>query len=361
MDTPVVLVFRTGHLGDTLASLPAIRAIREAHAGARLVLMTDRNAVKPGAVTSWDVVGPLRLFEDVTYLPVPTRFTDLVVAARAIRSLKPSRLYYLPPMPRTRWQVARDWLFFRICCSIQDGVGLRPTGAYPVRDRDGALVRISSERERLLNWVTPFLDRPQPARAPSFRAEPRPEDRDRARVMLEAAGIASGTLIAIGAGSKVQATRWPEDRFEMTGRELLKSRSDLRLVVLGSAPERELGDRLCRAWGARAHNLAGALSIWESGAVLERCALYIGNDTGTMHLAACVGTPCVAIFSARDNPGKWEPQGDHHRILRREVPCAGCALETCVEHDLACLKAISVDDVVSAANALLPAPRYQHA
>jgi ADP-heptose:LPS heptosyltransferase len=82
--------------------------------------------------------------------------------------------------------------------------------------------------------------------------------------------------------------------------------------------------------------------------MLERCALYVGNDTGTMHLAASVGTPCVAIFSARDNPGKWEPTGPGHIVLRHEVPCAGCMLETCVDNDLECLKAISVDEVLAA-------------
>ena len=113
----------------------------------------------------------------------------------------------------------------------------------------------------------------------------------------------------------MQAKKWPEDRFERVGLALLDRFPDLRLVVVGGPGEKPLGDRLCRAWGERAVNLSGALSVWESAAMLERCALYVGNDTGTMHLAASVATPCVAIFSARDNPGKWEPAGPGHSGL----------------------------------------------
>jgi lipopolysaccharide heptosyltransferase III len=359
VDRPVVLVFRTGHLGDTLASLPAIRAIRAAHADARLVLLTDRNSVKESAVTSWDVVGRLGLFAEVRFLPVPFAPSDLITAAREVRALKPWRLYYLPPLPRTRAQAARDWLFFRVACSIRSIVGLRSTGGYPVRDADGALVRIAPERERLLHWIAPAVG----SAAEKARADATPGDADRghAHTMLEAAGFSSSTLIAICAGSKVQATRWPEERFEAMGSVLLRDRPDVRLVLLGSAAERQLGDRLRAAWGDRALNLAGLLTIWQSAAVLERSALYIGNDTGTMHLAACVGTPCVAIFSARDNPGKWEPYGANHAVLRRDVPCAGCALDTCIDHDLECLKAISVNDVLTVVKARLNAQRYQHA
>jgi heptosyltransferase-3 len=65
--------------------------------------------------------------------------------------------------------------------------------------------------------------------------------------------------------------------------------------------------------------------------------------------------PCVAIFSARDNPGRWEPAGAGHVVLRRDVPCAGCVLADCVEHQKICLTTIAVDEVVAAALARLHA------
>jgi lipopolysaccharide heptosyltransferase III len=341
-----ILIFRIGQLGDTLASLPAIRAIRAAHPHARLVLLTDRQA-DPAAVTSWEVFEPAGLFDDVCYLRVPSRLVDFVRTSREVRRLTPVRLYYLMPMPRTRWQVARDRLFFRWLCGISDIVGLRPPGPYPVRDGLGHLVLLQSEAARLMAWVASELPGTL-ATDGDWRIHPTPEHRAKPGRLLEGAGFQGQLLVAFAPGSKMQAKKWPEDRFEHVGLALLHCFPDLRLVVVGGPGEKPLGDRLCRAWGDRAINLSGALSVWESAAMLERCALYVGNDTGTMHLAASVATPCVAIFSARDNPGKWEPAGPGHMVLRHDVPCAGCMLETCIDHDLACLKTISVDEVLAA-------------
>ena len=350
-----ILVFRIGQLGDTLASLPAIRAIRGAHPHARLVLLTDRQA-DPAAVTAWEVLGPAGLFDDVCYLRVPSRLVDFVRASRQVRRLAPARLYYLPPMPRTPWQVARDRLFFRWLCGIPDIVGLRPRGPYPVRDGAGRLVRLQGEAARLMAWVAPDLPGTG-AKTNDGRIYPGPDHRAKPGRLLDGAGFRDHDIIAVAPGSKMQATKWPEDRFERVGLELLRGFPGLRLVVVGGTGERPLGDRLCRTWGDRALNLSGDLSLWESAAVLERSVLYVGNDTGTMHLAASVGTPCVAIFSARDNPGKWEPAGPGHIVLRHDVPCAGCMLKTCVDQHLACLTAISVDDVLAAVSGRLQQTR----
>jgi heptosyltransferase-3 len=346
-----VLVFRIGQLGDSLVSLPALRAIRTAHPDARLVLLTDCH-VGSTAVTSWEVLGPAKLFDDVRYLRVPSRIRDLAEASREIRRLGPSRLYYLPPMPRSRWQAARDWVFFRLACGIPDLVGLRATGPYPVRDHSGMLLPLKKESDRLLAWIAPDLPRPFSGRG-AWRIRPGADVTAKIARLIDAAGFGGQRIVAVCPGSKMPATQWPEDRFAEMGLRLLKRFPDVRLLVLGAPHERPLGDRLCAGWGARAKNFAGDLAIWESAAALERCHLYIGNDTGTMHLAASVGTPCVAIFSARDNPGKWEPAGEGHTVLRHDVPCAGCVLTVCVDHDLACLKGISVDQVLDAASARL--------
>jgi ADP-heptose:LPS heptosyltransferase len=76
-----------------------------------------------------------------------------------------------------------------------------------------------------------------------------------------------------------------------------------------------------------------------------------------MHLAAAVGLPCVALFSARDEAGKWEPMGNPigspHHVLRKQVPCAGCMLVRCEAQDRLCLRLIAVDEVLEAAESVL--------
>jgi heptosyltransferase-3 len=87
--------------------------------------------------------------------------------------------------------------------------------------------------------------------------------------------------------------------------------------------------------------------------VLEMGAVFLGPDSGPMHLAACVGTPCVIAFSARGLPGVWFPAGGGHEIVLRNVSCSGCNLETCIVEGRRCLTSIAVDDMANAVHSVL--------
>ena len=100
-------------------------------------------------------------------------------------------------------------------------------------------------------------------------------------------------------------------------------------------------------------NLCGALAPRESAAALARAEVFLGHDSGPMHMAASVGTPCVAVFAARNKPRVWFPFGRQHRILYHLVDCWGCGLETCTEQRRKCLLSITVDEVLAAATAVL--------
>jgi len=92
-------------------------------------------------------------------------------------------------------------------------------------------------------------------------------------------------------------------------------------------------------------NLCGQVSVRESAALLAHARLYLGHDSGPMHLAAAVGTPCVAVFSSRNLPGEWFPYGTQHRMLYQAIWCQGCGLEVCIERNKACIRSITVDQV----------------
>ncbi len=97
----------------------------------------------------------------------------------------------------------------------------------------------------------------------------------------------------------------------------------------------------------------GRLGVRAGIAAMEGCGFYLGNDTGTMHMAVSAGIPCVAIFSARDYPGLWYPYGHGHIVLRRTVHCEGCMLEVCHKNGKNCLMSISVDEVLEACTKMI--------
>ena len=153
-------------------------------------------------------------------------------------------------------------------------------------------------------------------------------------------------FVGFGAGSRCASKIWPEERFVEVGRCLIQERN-IYPIVFGGPEDRELGERLIATWG-RGANAAGEVSVRLSAAILANCTLYVGNDTGTMHLAAAVGTRCIVAMSALDWPGRWNPYGSGHIVFRSQVSCEGCRLDVCTEEGLRCLKNISVKEVASA-------------
>ena len=85
---------------------------------------------------------------------------------------------------------------------------------------------------------------------------------------------------------------------------------------------------------------------------LQRCQLLLTNDTGTLHLAAHLGVPTVAIFGSTE-PALTGPIGQGHRVIRHQVECSPCFLPTC-PIDFRCTERVKVADVVAAVEKLLP-------
>lgn len=343
-----VLVFRVGNLGDTLISLPAIGRIRERHAEANLALLANQ-IERPGMVNTWQVLGPTAWFDSVFHYRLRgSAFATLRESARLamrLRQYHPTTVYNLAPR-RSKWQQFRDRWFFRYVLGIPD---VRETTGTPERRsmRGENLPRLEAEWHRLARVVDQSPN-------DQFRIPITSDHEREATRALESRGATRwARLIAIGPGSKMPAKLWPKERYAQLGKSILEMDAQCGLVIFGGMEDRAIGEYLAGQWGDRAVNFAGALSIFGAAAVLRRCQLFVGNDTGTMHLAAMSGTRCVAIFSARDFPGLWEPFGPSHVVIRKSVDCAGCMLEECVERKNMCLDMISVEVVLSAVQSAL--------
>ena len=350
--TKTILIFRTGQLGDTLVALPAIIAIKNSHPHHRLVLLTDVHN-RTGYVSSWEVLEPLDIFDEVVFYRPTTsgRYSLFALFSLVVklRRIKPDCVVSLMPV-RSQVQAQRDHVFFRWFVGSRHyrsgGVTERPPA-----NIDGTLPRLEPEWRRLLNIVDgeiPDLDM-------CFPRNLSKQDTTETMRILSSEGVdIERRLLAFGPGSKMPAKKWPLENYLELGKRLLNRFSNVSIVVVGGKEDREIGDTLVANWGgARTYNIVGQLSVRQAASALQNCTCYIGNDTGTMHLAASVGTPCVALFSARDYPGLWEPYGSGHVILRHDTKCAGCMLTVCNEFDNACLKRIKVEEAYHAACTIL--------
>ena len=143
------------------------------------------------------------------------------------------------------------------------------------------------------------------------------------------------------------AKRWLPDRFAKLGDELSK-RYGVTVLIFGTWVEDEIATSIVNLSKIKPINLVGKTNLRELGALISKCALFITNDTGTMHVAAAVKTPVVAIFGSTD-PVRTGPWGEGHVIVREGVPCSPCLERECPRGDYLCFEKITVEDVLKAA------------
>jgi ADP-heptose:LPS heptosyltransferase len=124
-------------------------------------------------------------------------------------------------------------------------------------------------------------------------------------------------------------------------------------VIFGGPEDRQVATRLVEGWGS-GFVAAGSLDVRASAAAMEGMSGYLGNDTGTMHLAAAAGLPCIGLFAATDLPGRWTPYGGAHVELRTKPPCEGCRLSVC-PYGNRCLNEITDEDIRRALRTVLEA------
>ena len=138
--------------------------------------------------------------------------------------------------------------------------------------------------------------------------------------------LAGGDLrlgVQLGASDAIRS--WTLERFAETIRLVHRALPDLRVVLLGVASEIEKAHALQSACpGIAFDNLVGRTEIGELAAVLERVRLLLTPDTGTMHLAAAVGTPTCSIFLGPAYPHETGPYGEGHWMVHSRVACAPC-------------------------------------
>jgi heptosyltransferase-3 len=344
------LVYRPGSLGDTLVSLPAIAGIRRHYADHRLTLLTESEVTGSTRVSPWTILKETGWFDEVHFYVVrpasaADRFHNVSVAMR-LRAGGFDDIFSLAP-PRTRRQLRVDAAIFRgLVGARQYHAARRP--AWPPAITPEI---VEHEGLRLLRIVDPGASDDA---LRNFRLAVPATDRATGQGVLTDLGVrADHILVGVAPGSGRSATAWPAERFAAVGSALLSEFRNIVLLGIGGSSERGLCEQLCAAWGPRSHNLAGRLSVFGSASVLSQCATFIGNDSGATHLAAMVGIPCVAIFSARNAPGQWEPLGRHHVVLEDRPECAGCMLDECVHEANKCLTRIDTGRVVREAVSLI--------
>lgn len=350
-----VLVLNLTRLGDLLQSQPAVSAL--AANGHRIGLVCLENfAEAAGLMRDVARVYPLRgarllarLDSDWRQaLAVHREFVDTVR-----RDFSPDLVINLTPSQPARL-LARGFGAPRMAGFALDEFGFNAdTSLWAAFLQMAATTRGASP----FNIVDMFrrIAGPEAAggQVPLGLRGPQAGEREQARARL-LAGLPCAPergFVAVQLGASEDRRRWPVECFAHVVQEL--ARQGFTPVLLGTASERPLAERFTAMCAAPAADLVGATGLRELAAVLAECSLLITNDTGTMHLAAGLGVPCLALFLCTAQPWDTGPYLPGCLCLESDLDCHPCSFGRECPSGHACRRAMDRTAVLALAEAML--------
>ena len=124
------------------------------------------------------------------------------------------------------------------------------------------------------------------------------------------------------------------------------------MVIGGSDLDIDLAQQIRKMAKSSAIIMAGRTTIKQFAAIAKKSALFVGSDSGAMHIASAVGTPVVALFGP-SNPREWGPRGGSVEVIYKGLDCRACFHPTCQRGEQNCMRLISIDEVMMAVTGLM--------
>ncbi len=331
-----ILMIRTDRIGDVVLSTPAIKALRDAYPQSHIAFM-----VRPYAR---DIVeGNPYLDEVIMYDKYGAQrgFLSAILFGLRLRKKKFDTAIILHPTNRAH--------ILAFVAGIPNRIGFG-------RKLPFLLTRALNDKKFLgqkheLEYTLEILKNIGIEAHDKTLYVPVKDD-SRRSVSLKLAEKGAGDsdlLIGVHPGASCPSKRWPLERFAALI-DRLKTDYSARIVLISAPEEANCVAELKKIIKSEVIDLSGQTPIRELTALLKRCALFISNDSGPVHIATAVGTPSVVIFGRKQpglSPKRWGPTGKNDIALHKDVDC-----EVCLAHDckigFKCLRAISVDEVFDA-------------
>jgi ADP-heptose:LPS heptosyltransferase len=332
-----VLVVRLGAIGDVVNALvvagglkhrdPAIRIGWAVH-GLAAPLVRENPAVD--RVHVWEKDAGVQAFRAFLAELRAERYELAIDAQRLFKSALVARGSGAPRVlgyDRARCK-EQSWLLTRERVAPRSAAGARP----------------------MIEQYLDLLEHLGVPRAPVERPLPRSSaDSAWAEALLARVG---GAPVLVNLGASKPANRWRPERFGELAAALAPR---FPVCLMGSSADRELARPALERVRAlpNVHDLVGATTLLQYLELARRARLYIGCDTGPMHLAAAAGCRCLALYGPADpaRTGPWPAEA--HRVLRVPPPCAPCGLKHCNQPRHACMEDLSLELVRDAALAEL--------
>jgi predicted lipopolysaccharide heptosyltransferase III len=325
-----ILAIKLRYLGDVLLSTPTLHALKTAFPTARLTVLVNRGTEEIlRGNPDVDEILPLDrgsiLQQSRFVLDIRRRSFDTVVDLT-----DGDRAAFLTRVSgagvRIGFNAEQRWTGRCYTTVVTGG-----PGAHRIERDLAALAPLGVEgRDRIPRiWLTP-------------------EDEMRMERLAGELGLSTDrSWVVIQPGARYWFKAWPPERFAQLA-DRLTDRFGCQILVGGSAQETTLTQAVLEHAKSRLLNIAGRSDVRTLAALLTRSTLFVGNDTGAMHIAAAAGTPVVGLFGP-SNPQEWGPRGGPAETIYKGLDCRICFHPTCRRGEENCMRLITVEEVMAAA------------
>jgi len=334
-----ILIRATNWVGDAIMALPALRAVRKRFPDAEITIVARpyvadiyRDQEICDQLIPYDPKGLHAGFSGRERLAAQLRAQKFDVALLLQNAFDAAWLAWRARIPERIGYArhARSLL-------LTQSVPLPRQGEIPAHEKYYYL-----ELLRRAGWGNSAKDE-------TFIGLRVPEEKRRsADEFLSKSGVRLGAVrIAVAAGASYGSAKcWPPLRFaEVANR--LQSETEAEIILFGTAAEANVSTAISAEMPRPPIDLTGKTAIADLPALLSQCQLFIGNDSGAMHVAAAVGLPIVAVFGPTD-PHGTAPVTPRCSIVQQKPYCSPCFLRRCPT-DHRCMTAITADMVQAAA------------
>lgn len=184
----------------------------------------------------------------------------------------------------------------------------------------------------------------EPGEPPLVLPDPSPEEKERVAGLLRETGPWKTVVLHIAAGNRFRD--WGTANFARLA-VLLESLPEVRIVLAGGVGDLEAEKEVRKLAGRALPSLVGRLNLIELREAIGRAALFIGPDSGPMHIAASTPTPIAAVFGPT-LPVHFAPWKARAVILQTGLDCRPCRQRKCVTGDYRCLSSVTPEQVFEA-------------
>lgn len=348
-----VLVLEAGGIGDAVMATPALAAMRQHWPNAAISVVVAPRTAK--------LVSSLGLDLKVRTLPLGNRIGQVVgsaMLAMRTRLSRPDVLIDLSSIESDEAAQRRRALVKLIGAGLSVGRNTDGRGTFFDAAMDESLFGDKHEVERKAGVLEPLGIRVEDPK-PFVRISQ--EAMRAARFLLAGAGVSGNSeMVGINPGAFLPTRRWPVENFERLA-SVLTQDGRHSLLVTGGREERDLVKRVAKAANGPAIVAVGK-PLTAVAALIEKCQVFITNDTGMMHIAAARNVPLVALFG-RSNLQRYSPCMPDRLCIVIQQPVdackepeanagrAECRRTSCPSGN--CMKAIPFDSVREAAHTLM--------